>query len=802
MRLCIRKTFHALVIALLGISLSAPLVWAGQPNKPTLTQINPTSGTTAGGTSVTLTGTNFIAGTTVDLGGAAATNIVIASGSTTSLTCDTPAHAAGQVTVTVTTSNGSAALANGFTYTDPGGGGAPSTFRFLTTTLARATRSSAYSQLLLIANAGGEVTFTVESGQAVMTELNLTLDPKTGLISGIIPSAAGNASGEAVTFGAFDGTTKILFNASISTTSAGGSDFGFTSGLSLPAGTVETAYTVTVTVVGGSSGGGLQSIRFGAADLPPGISMNGLTGVISGTPAGAGTFYVTITATDETDSNKAIVVLPLQVLPKTSDFKFDSVILDNGEVGLTYGYQMLVSGGSGNSAVSYSASGLPPGLSIAMDTGLISGTPTTAGTFTVIITASKANDTISLNRPVSIVTSGSSLYWFFSGGLPTAFLNQSYSPSSPPLELAAHPFTNGIVYSAVGLPPGMSYDSASGALTGTPTEVGIYPVVFSATDSSSQITFTYDFAVLPPNGGDTNSLPINLWVKKAAFKRGSPGKDAWAGQWIYNADRRLKTNPVRIYDAGTDPLAISLGSIPEVSIPRTSLTGARPTFSFKGTNPAVAAKLDESNQAITLSEKSLTITENYKNTLRNTVKLGTRIYSLDLFFDDKGKFTPALGYRKTAFVAASAKLTAKAAGKDAAAFSMYLGDPAFTPPTAPNDKTVRFRVSNSSGTVIMDKDFTAIITVTSATDKATGAKTYKLKSGKDTTAPIGKLAYDSKSGKFSVALKGVSLAGGLPSGDNAEEQISIEVTISNKQYFTGVSVFAPKAGAYSTKLPK
>lgn len=530
--------------------------------------------------------------------------------------------------------------------------------------------------------------------------------------------------------------------------------------------------------------------------------MNGLTGVISGTPTAAGTFYVTITATDQTDNNKAIVVLPLLVLPKNSDFKFDTVILDNGDLGVSYSYQMLVSGGSGNSGVTYSAAGLPPGLSIATDTGLISGTPTTAGTFPVIVSASKANDTISINRPLVIATAGSNLYWFFSGGLPTAFLNQSYSPSSPPILLAAHPFTNGIVYSAAGLPPGMSYDSASGALTGTPTEIGIYPVVFSATDSSSTITFTYDFVVLPPNGGDTNSLPINLWVKKAAFKRGSPGKDAWAGQWIYNADRRRNTNPVRIYDASTDPLAISLGAIPELSIPRTSLTGARPTFSFKGTNPAAALKLDESNQTISLSEKSLTITDTYKNTLRNTVKLGTRIYRLDLFFDDKGKFTPALGLRKTAFVAASAKLSAKAAGKDSASFSMYLGDPAFTPPSAPNDKSVRFRVSNSAGTVVMDKDFTSIVTVASTTDKATGAKVYKLKSGKDTTAPSGKLTYDSKSGKFAVAFKGLSLASGLPTGDNAEEQLSIEVTISNKQYFTGVTVFAPKAGAYSTKLPK
>lgn len=132
---------------------------------------------------------------------------------------------------------------------------------------------------------------------------------------------------------------------------------------------------------------------------------------------------------------------------------------------------------------------------------------------------------------------------------------------------------------------------------------------------------------------------------------------------------------------------------------------------------------------------------------------------------------------------------------------MLLGDPAFTPPSDPNDKTVHLRVTNSSGTLFIDKDFTAIVTVTSATDKATGTTVYKLKSWKDTTAPLGKFAYDSKSGKLTVALKGLDLASKLPTGDNAEEHLSVEIQISNKQYFTGITLFAPKAGGYSTKMP-
>jgi hypothetical protein len=81
---------------------------------PKVTGVSPNNGTTAGGTAVTITGTNFAAGATVTFGGTAATNVVVVSG--TQITATTPAHAAGAVTVTVAVSGQSGSLANGFTY--------------------------------------------------------------------------------------------------------------------------------------------------------------------------------------------------------------------------------------------------------------------------------------------------------------------------------------------------------------------------------------------------------------------------------------------------------------------------------------------------------------------------------------------------------------------------------------------------------------------------------------------------------------------------------------------------------------
>ncbi len=83
---------------------------------PTLTSVSPTSGPTAGGTTITLTGTNFVSGATVRVGGTAATNVAFVSA--TQLTARTPAGTAGARDVQVTNPDGQSATRTGaFTYT-------------------------------------------------------------------------------------------------------------------------------------------------------------------------------------------------------------------------------------------------------------------------------------------------------------------------------------------------------------------------------------------------------------------------------------------------------------------------------------------------------------------------------------------------------------------------------------------------------------------------------------------------------------------------------------------------------------
>lgn len=80
----------------------------------TVTGISPASGPAAGGTAVTISGTDFAGTSGVTFGGVAATNIVVVSNQR--ITCTTPAHAAGAVDVVVQDDAGNVTMTGGFTF--------------------------------------------------------------------------------------------------------------------------------------------------------------------------------------------------------------------------------------------------------------------------------------------------------------------------------------------------------------------------------------------------------------------------------------------------------------------------------------------------------------------------------------------------------------------------------------------------------------------------------------------------------------------------------------------------------------
>jgi hypothetical protein len=104
----------------------------------TVTGITPKSGSTSGGTPVTITGNAFAAGATVTIGGAAATSVTVVNATT--ITAVTPAHATGTVSVAVTSGGSTATLSNAYFYGSPS---AASNFFTVTPCRAVDTRNAA-----------------------------------------------------------------------------------------------------------------------------------------------------------------------------------------------------------------------------------------------------------------------------------------------------------------------------------------------------------------------------------------------------------------------------------------------------------------------------------------------------------------------------------------------------------------------------------------------------------------------------------------------------------------------------------
>ncbi len=101
----------------LSSTLAAAFTYVTLP-PPTVTSVFPSAGSSAGGTTVTITGTNFAPGATVTVGGVAASSVAVVS--LTSLTAVTGAHATGSADVMVTVGGQSGTLARAFTYLVPG----------------------------------------------------------------------------------------------------------------------------------------------------------------------------------------------------------------------------------------------------------------------------------------------------------------------------------------------------------------------------------------------------------------------------------------------------------------------------------------------------------------------------------------------------------------------------------------------------------------------------------------------------------------------------------------------------------
>jgi hypothetical protein len=222
--------------------------------------------------------------------------------------------------------------------------------------------------------------------------------------------------------------------------------------------------------------------------LPAGLTLNASTGVVSGTPTTAGSDFAQVSV-DDSGGATASAVLPWTVNPAVLTITTSSP-LPNATPGSAYSQVLAVTGGF--APYNWSTSGTPP-PGLAFSAGVLSGTPTQSGSFNFTVRVSDSSGSfttkafsLTVTAPLTITTDS------LPGGTAGSAYSQAFAATGgiPPYTWSVAPAT---------LPSGLAL-SASGVLSGAPTQGGTSNFTVRVTDASGAFTtkiFTLTVTVPP-----------------------------------------------------------------------------------------------------------------------------------------------------------------------------------------------------------------------------------------------------------------------------------------------------------------
>jgi hypothetical protein len=252
-------------------------------------------------------------------------------------------------------------------------------------------------------------------------------------------------------------------------------------------GTINVAQSQTIRILGGT-GPYTAALKPGpiypGTNLPDGLSFTNATKILAGTPLETGNFNLTVKYTDTTN--------PQNTLTRNQGFNIagsgsTTISISTGSllgpdlVGANPVYNFAACCVAGYTWSMVSGT-LPPGRSLSA-AGQLSGTLTTAGTYTFLVKVADSGNASNVAfrqfteivTPISITTASVS----------SAILNAAYTP----LTFAATGGVGALTWSLQAnsaLPPGMTLSSA-GVLSGTPTSLGLYNFWLLVTDTSGNV---------------------------------------------------------------------------------------------------------------------------------------------------------------------------------------------------------------------------------------------------------------------------------------------------------------------------
>ena len=280
--------------------------------------------------------------------------------------------------------------------------------------------------------------------------------------------AAAGAAGWEIDDIAFTGITNTPFAQVVAETTVPGGTLGPASG-ALPTGVTGVAYSQQFLVNNAIS----NSITLAnGSSLPPGLNLSG-TGLLAGTPTTPGSFTFTLQSPNGCGIPTP-AVYTLQI--NCGAFAITPAALPTATAGVLYNQALNVTpnvGGPHSFAVTGGA--LPQGMSLSAQ-GVLSGTAAATGTFNFTVTVTGFGGACSTAVPLSltVVCPTVTLPASLANGVAGTAYNQS---------VAASPAGGNYTYAVTTnvLPPGLTLNNATGAITGTPNAAGNYAFGITAT---------------------------------------------------------------------------------------------------------------------------------------------------------------------------------------------------------------------------------------------------------------------------------------------------------------------------------